>query len=152
MAAAAELRARLADGFRCAPLSSIMRTAVISVKMDSKLGEATELCSSRRIRHLPVVNDQGKLVGLVTDRNLRSYISPRVGTISENNADRETLDRRVHVIMIRNLVTGWSSMTLAQAAALMLDNRVGCLPVVDNERRLVGIVTTTDFLRVIAQP
>jgi acetoin utilization protein AcuB len=129
-----------------------MRTDVISVKMDSKLGEAMELCASRRIRHLPVVNDQGKLAGLVTDRNLRSYVSPRVGTISENNADRETLDRRVHVIMIRTIVTGWSSMTLAQAAALMLDHRVGCLPVVDNERRLVGIVTTTDFLRIIAQP
>jgi len=151
MTAGGGLQGKRADGLRNAQLGSIMKTSVISVNMDAKLGAAMDLCSTRRIRHLPVVDDEGKLAGLVTDRDLRSCISPRIGTISENNADRETLHRRVHVVMIRNLVIGLPAMTLAQAAKLMLERRVGCLPVVDEERRLVGIVTTSDFLRVIAQ-
>ena len=131
-------------------LVSVMRTDVCSVSMDATLGEAMTLCSDRRIRHLPVIDDEGRLAGLMTDRDLRSYVSPRIGTISENNADRETLHRRVHRIMVRNVVTGSPVMTLAQAAKLMLDKRVGCLPVVEEDQHLVGIVTLSDFLRLMA--
>jgi len=136
---------------RSAPLSSVMRSEVVSVGMDTSLGAALDVCSNRHIRHLPVVDEEGKLVGLVTDRDLRASISPRVGTISENNAARESLQRHVHVIMIRNLVTGTPSMALSLAAKLMLERRVGCLPVIYPDKSLVGIVTTSDFLRVIAQ-
>lgn len=136
---------------RNAPLSSMMRTDVISVDMDTKLGDALELCANRRIRHLPVVDEDGKLVGLVTDRDLRASISPRVGTISENNAARETLQRHVHRIMIRDLVTGTPAMAISLAAKLMLERRVGCIPVVNPDGSLAGIVTTSDFLRIITQ-
>ncbi len=136
---------------RSEPLSSIMNAEVVSVDMDTTVGAAINLCLDRRIRHLPVLDEAGKLVGLVTDRDLRGYISPRIGTISENNAARESLQRHVHVIMIRNLVTGSPTMTLAQAARLMLERKVGCLPVVHKDQTLAGIVTTTDFLRLIAQ-
>ncbi len=137
--------------FRSEPLSSILKAEVVSVDMDTTVGAAINLCLDRRIRHLPIVDEAGKLVGLVTDRDLRGYISPRVGTISENNAARESLQRHVHVIMIRNLVTGSPTMTLAQAAKLMLERKVGCLPITHEDQKLAGIVTTTDFLRLIAQ-
>jgi len=135
---------------RSAPLSSVMRADVISVDLDTTLGDALELCANRRIRHLPIVDEEGRLAGLVTDRDLRASISPRIGTISENNAARESLQRHVHVIMTRNLVTGTPTMALSLAAKLMLERRVGCLPVIHPDRSLAGIVTTSDFLRVIA--
>ncbi len=55
------------------PLSSIMKTEVISVGMDATLGEAMDLRLDRRIRHVPVLDETGQLAGLVTDRDLRAY-------------------------------------------------------------------------------
>jgi len=131
-------------------LASIMQRNVIRADADTTLGEAMTICFQHRIRHLPVVNNREKLAGLVTDRDLRFYISHRLGTIMENNSDREALHHHVHVMMIRRVITGNSEMTLTQAAQLMVDHRVGCLPIVDSENRIVGIVTAGDFLKLIA--
>jgi CBS domain-containing protein len=132
-------------------LTSVMKQDVIRAGMDTTLSEAVAICFQQRIRHLPVVNSNGQLAGLVTDRDLRFYISHRLGTIMENNSDRETLHRHMHVIMVRRLITGRPDMPIDEAAQLMVDNHIGCLPVVDAENRLLGIVTTGDFLRLIAQ-
>lgn len=130
----------------------IMNRDVVCVDMDTPLGHAIDLCSDKRIRHLPVLDEQKCLVGLVTDRDLRYYISPRLGTISEKRSDRESLHRPLHLIMVRAVVTVSVDATLADAAALMLANRVGCLPVVDDSHHVVGILTTTDLIRHIAEP
>jgi acetoin utilization protein AcuB len=131
-------------------LKDVMKRDVIRATMDTSLGEAVTLCFQHRIRHLPIVNSEGKLAGLVTDRDLRFYISHRLGTLMENNADRESLHHHLHVIMVRRVITGRPEMTLQDAAQMMLDNHIGCLPVVDGDHRLAGIVTATDFLRMIA--
>jgi len=131
-------------------LDMIMKRDVVSIDMDATLSEALELCMDRRIRHLPVTDDGGRLVGILTDRDIRYYLSPRLGTISENSADRATLERRVHVVMVRKIVVGTPDMSLAAAARKMLDHRVGSLPVVDSDHKLVGIVTANDFLILIA--
>jgi acetoin utilization protein AcuB len=127
-----------------------MQKNVVRATEDTTIGEAMTLCFQHRIRHLPVVNNLGKLVGIVTDRDLRFYISHRLGTIMENNTDRETLHRHVHVIMVRRVITGRMETPVADAAQLMVDHHVGCLPVVDKENRLLGLVTSGDFLRLIA--
>jgi CBS domain-containing protein len=132
-------------------IGKIMTLDVVCAGMDVSLGEAMELCSAKRIRHLPVLDEQQQLAGLVTDRDLRYYVSPRLGTISENRSDRESLKRPIHLIMIRTVVVASTDATVAEAAHLMLANRVGCLPILDPGRRVVGIVTTTDLLRYIAQ-
>ncbi len=139
-----------ADSAESLRLKNVMLQNVIRTDMDATLGEAMTICFQHRIRHLPVLNSDGKLVGLVTDRDMRFYVSHRIGTIMENNSDRETLHHHLHVIMVRRLITGRPEMTVTQAARHMLDNHVGCLPVVDAENRLVGIVTAGDFLRLIA--
>ncbi|MBZ5498721.1 MAG: CBS domain-containing protein [Acidobacteriia bacterium] len=132
-------------------LKSIMQQNVIRAEMDSTLGEAMTILFQHRIRHLPVLNSQERLAGLVTDRDLRFYISHRLGTIMENNSDRETLHHHLNVIMVRRVITGRPEMTVPEAARLMLDNHVGCLPVVDAEHHVLGIVTASDFLRLIAE-
>jgi acetoin utilization protein AcuB len=127
-------------------IESIMTREVICINMDIALGDAIELCSQNRIRHLPVLDEDKRLVGLVTDRDLRYSISPRVGTILENNSDRGTLSLHVHRIMKREVITTSVEAPLAQAAQLLLTHRIGCLPVVDSERHVIGIVTTADLL------
>jgi acetoin utilization protein AcuB len=115
------------------------------------LGKAIELCTEKRIRHLPVLDEHGQLTGLVTDRDLRYYVSPRIGTISENRSDRESLERPLHLIMIRKVIVASADTPISEAARLMLTNRVGCLPIINLGRHVVGIVTTTDLIRYIAQ-
>jgi acetoin utilization protein AcuB len=131
-------------------LESIMQRNVVRADTDTTLGEAMTICFQHRIRHLPVVNNREKLAGLVTDRDLRFYISHRLGTIMENNSDRETLHHHVHVMMVRRVITANPETSVTQAAQLMVDHRVGCLPIVDAENRILGIVTTGDFLKLIA--
>jgi CBS domain-containing protein len=129
----------------------IMTRDVVCINMDTTLGKALDLCSQKRIRHLPVLDEDNRLVGIVTDRDLRYFISPRLGTLSENSSDRESMNRHVHQMMVRQVVCAGESITLAEAAQMMLDNRIGCLLVVDSDRRVIGILTTTDLIRYVAQ-
>ena len=69
-----------------------------------------------------------------------------------SSRDRESLERPIHLIMARKVVVASAATPLWEAAQLMLDNRVGCLPIINLGRQVVGIVTTTDFIRHIAQP
>ncbi len=132
-------------------VKNLMNRDVVCADMDTPLGKAMDLCSEKRIRHLPVLDEHKQLVGLVTDRDLRYYVSPRLGTISENRSDRESLERPLHLIMVRNVVVASEEAALSEAAGLMLANRVGCLPIVDTDQHVVGIITTTDLIRYIAE-
>jgi CBS domain-containing protein len=132
-------------------VGKIMKSDVVCADMDFTLGKAIELCEEKRIRHLPIKDERGQLAGLVTDRDLRYYVSPRLGSISENRADRESLERPIHLIMARKVVVASADTPLWEAAQLMLDNRVGCLPIINLARQIVGILTTTDLIRYIAQ-
>ncbi|MGD0099754.1 MAG: CBS domain-containing protein [Acidobacteriota bacterium] len=136
---------------RISELDRVMTEDVVCIDMDFTLLKATELCSEKRIRHLPVLDEDNRLAGIVTDRDLRYFLSPRLGTISENSSDRESLSRHVHQMMVRKVVCATRDTTLSEAAQLMLANRVGCLPVVNGNRLVVGIITTSDILRYVAQ-
>jgi CBS domain-containing protein len=131
-------------------VAEIMTREVTCTEMDNTLGEAMALCSENQIRHLPVLDEHKCLVGLVTDRDLRYFLSPRLGTLSENSSDRESMERPVHLVMVRSVHVTSANSSLAEAAQIMLDHRIGCLPVIDGERHVVGIITTNDFLRYIA--
>jgi CBS domain-containing protein len=132
-------------------VAELMTPSVHTINMDTPIAQALEVCSQKKIRHLPIVDDLGELAGLVTDRDLRYCISPRIGTISENNADRESLKRPVHLIMIRNTITATPQTSIAEAAQSMLDHRVGCLVVIDPERHVIGMITSSDLIRCIAK-
>jgi CBS domain-containing protein len=132
-------------------VDEIMTREVICIDMDTSIGDSMEVCEEKRIRHLPIVDEQNCLVGLVTDRDLRYSISPRIGSISENNADRLSLKRPVHLIMVRKVFSTTPETSLSDAAELMLAHRIGCLPVIDQQRHVVGIATTSDFIRYVAQ-
>jgi acetoin utilization protein AcuB len=110
-----------------------------------------ELCTEKRIRHLPILDDNKQLAGLITDRDIRFHLSPRLGTISENKSDRESLERPIHLIMTRSVIVASEKTSLEEAAQLMLADRLGCLPVVNSDGRVVGIVTAIDFVGYIAR-
>src|SRR5262249_52535581 len=101
-----------------------------------------------RVHHLPVVAAADRLVGIVTDRDLRHHLfSPAVfPVLGVTPVDTLLGAMRVSDVMVTDVVTVRPDQSLGEAARLMMTRRVGSLPVVE-EGRLVGIITETDMLR-----
>lgn len=114
-------------------VADVMTTAVITVKASEPITGAHAEMQVGVIRHLPVVDDRGKLVGVLSDRDVLRKLASR-------------LPVRVSDVMTRDVVTIAPDAPAFEAAALMLDLKIGSLPVVDDAGALVGLVTQTDFL------
>jgi acetoin utilization protein AcuB len=130
---------------------AVMSTRVVTVTMDDSLATIRRLFQEHRFHHLLVV-EHGSLVGIISDRDLLKAISPNIGTLSETDRDRATLNKRAHHIMTRNPVTVQATTPIETAAALMLEKKVSCLPVTSNNLRLEGILTWRDILRALIEP
>lgn len=131
-------------------VSEIMRTVLVTVTMDHTIGQVKEIMKMKHIRHL-LVMDGSILVGIITDRDVRSHLSPRVDTPIESKSDKATLEIKVHQAMTRNPITVSPDTAIAEAASLILEHKIGCLPVIDRDGFIIGIITDADFLRYLAK-
>ena len=106
--------------------------------------DAQLIMHSKNIRHVPVVKD-GKLKGLLTDRDLRSY-SPSL--LNTSPAKRQEVFERtlVGMVMTKEVLTVMPETLLVDAVAKLCEKRYGCLPVVLEKDRLMGVLTVTDML------
>ncbi len=130
----------------------LMSQQVVTIGASDSCQEAAARMYGARVRHLPVVDSEGMLVGIVTDRDLRHHLfTPQVfrdlGTLSV-----DTLLKAVPVseVMSTPVVTARPEEELLAAAHDMLEDKVGSLPVVQGGR-VVGILTETDLLRQICR-
>ncbi|WP_412502150.1 CBS domain-containing protein [Shewanella algae] len=126
-------------------IADIMITRVVTVEMDDRLSVAKEIFHHAGFHHLLVVDDEGKLEGVLSERDLLRA-SPNLGSETATCRDLETLNKRVHQVMSRNPVTVAPHLGLAQASRLLLEKDIGSLPVLENGE-IVGIVTWKDLLR-----
>ncbi len=124
-------------------VGQFMSTDLFTVKPDDLVDLAASVMDWRHIRHVPVEDEEGRLVGLVTHRGL-------LHMISNGNRSTESGPITVRQIMVANPVTVSPSTSSLQAIELMRTNRIGCLPVVETGQ-LVGIVTSYDFLEATAK-
>jgi acetoin utilization protein AcuB len=130
-------------------VSDFMTRGIVTISMDDTLRTVRERFDTHEFHHLLVMEGR-QLIGVVSDRDLLRSISPFVGhDFSERSQDVATLNRRVHQIMSRHLVTASPDMTLEQAAELFLTHKVSCLPVVDEKMHPLGIITWRDVIRLI---
>ena len=118
--------------------------------MDHTVEQAREIMKLKHIRHLFIM-DGSNLVGIVTDRDVRFHLSPRVGSPIESKTDKATLETKLHQIMKRELITVLPDTPIAEAANLILKHKIGCLPVIDKDGLTIGIITDADFLRYLAK-
>ena len=132
-----------------ATVSEIMARRLVTVSPDDTLAVVRRLFDEHRFHHLIVV-EKGIARGVLSQRDLLKNISPFVGTMSESRRDMWTLEKRVHQIMNRTIVWAKPETPITEAALMMAANRISCLPVLDDKGRPVGIVTTVDLLRWIA--
>ena len=125
----------------------IMTTPVISLFAEQSLPLADDIMRFKHLRHLPVIDDNNMLVGMVSHRDiLRAQISSLTGlTDMERRARQDSVT--VSQIMTREVWTAGPDTPASNAGQLLLDHHFGCLPVVDLVGHLVGIVTERDFLR-----
>ena len=145
-----------------ATIEMVMTRQIITVAMDDPLHKIQRIFEHEGFHHLLVI-DEGELVGVISDRDLLSALSPYVDTPSEQRRDQRTLHRRAHHIMSRRLVTVTRETPIAHAAALLLKHSIGCLPVISSSvpvrthagshlrlvtarRTIEGIVTWRDIM------
>lgn len=127
-------------------IRDIMTTSVVTLDIDDRLTRARQIFAEHKLHHLPVMH-AGRLVGILSDRDVLRTTSPFVGGAAEREQDLEVLHRPVHRIMTRNVITARPEDTIAAAGGFMLIHTISSLPVLSEHGALVGIVTSRDLLR-----
>ncbi|WP_445371770.1 CBS domain-containing protein [Methylomonas sp. HW2-6] len=134
-------------------VSELMTTKVFTVEPHDLIDRVFFLIHYEKIRHLPVV-EKGKLVGIVSDRDLYKALGPKsnsnVVEANKDNTQLHVVSQKVVHIMHRGVYTVTPDTPASAAAAMMADHRIGALPVVEKDK-LVGILSATDILRVFAK-
>jgi len=123
-----------------------MTDAVITARPDMPVLDARHSMVEHRIRHLVVTSDGGELLGIVTDRDIRLNLPSQATSLSDWEMNYLLTRPTVEKVMTTSVITVGPDRSARDAAELMLDHRIGALPVVDGGR-LIGIVTETDLLR-----
>ena len=127
-----------------------MTRDVVTVEADTPFLEARLILKNKKIRHLPVV-DHGKLMGVVTDRDLKEAAPSGATTLDVYEVNYLLLKMTVRDLIKKGPITVKPTNSVEKAALLMHDHKIGCLPVVDDAGSLVGVITETDLLGVMVE-
>ena len=124
-----------------------MSSPAITITPDTPLQDALNLMHAHHFRRLPVVDEKGQLVGIVSERDLL-YASPPPGTLAGGLELAHLFsERNIEEIMTRDVLTTTPGTFVEDAARLMAENKIGGLPVVDKDNHVVGVITETDVFR-----
>lgn len=128
-------------------VSDIMKTQVITISPEETIRSAMLLLLQHRFRHLPVINSERRLVGIVSDRDLRLALPSKLKVDEE---DIEILNTPVSSIMTEDVISCHPLDFVDEVASTLYEKRISSLPVLQNGE-LVGIVTETDILHTLVQ-
>lgn len=132
---------RFASG--CAP--------AITINMAAPVSDALALMHEHSVRRLPVVIDTGQLYGVITQGDIRGADVLRVAGVDIVDIAAALRRARVYQVMAEDPLTVTPETSLREAAMLMIENKIGGLPVIDSDRRVVGIVTESDLFEALLQ-
>ena len=122
----------------------------ITVSPDLSVTEAMQKMRQNNVHRFPVVDRQGKLVGIITYRDLLHASPSSATSLSMWEISYLLSQIKVKEVMTRNVITVGEDTTLEEAAGLMVDNEIGSLPVIHNDK-IVGIITESDLFRVFRE-
>jgi acetoin utilization protein AcuB len=134
----------MANAYGWMKVVDVMTSNPLMVRPDETVGQAEDLMTENTIRQLPVV-DNGALLGIVTDRDVRSFLSDTL--FSDPEARERARHTRVREVMTTEPLTLSPEDELADAVELLVEQKVGGVPVVDEAQGVIGIVTYVDVLR-----
>jgi acetoin utilization protein AcuB len=135
---------------RMKTVESVMTQDIFVVRMDDSIGTIREILKAAKFHHLFVVAGR-KLVGILSDRDVLKIISPFLNTLMETTRDLTVLDRKVHQVMSRKLITVDKNTSIEVAIRMLIEKNISCLPVVSAEGEIQGVVTWRDMLKAYLQ-
>jgi len=153
------------SGHTALGLSSVLRTVedvmtehVVCLEGQHTLATVIEIMERGRFRHVPVVDKQKRLVGIISDRDVLRYLPfrqgqrrPRPGVFRSGlfdvSSDEPALHESIDRIMKRDIIHVAPNCSFYDAVKMLYETKISCLPVVDGEKKLLGIVTVTDVMR-----
>ncbi|WP_181349898.1 acetoin utilization AcuB family protein [Thalassobacillus sp. CUG 92003] len=127
-------------------IEEMMRTDIIKLKADDSIENALKLLNDYHIRHIPIVDDDNKVVGIVSDRDVRDA-SP---SIFDRQSGANALKNDIQSIMSSPVITVHPLDFVEEVAAIFYDNEIACVPVT-RENKLIGMITEKDLLYTLIQ-
>ncbi|OAH56241.1 acetoin utilization protein AcuB [Domibacillus aminovorans] len=127
-------------------VEEIMQINVHTLSPDDTIATALQLCRDHKIRHIPITNEEGALVGLVTDRDIKDATP----SILQKETGKDELNKPLRLIMKKNVITGHPLDFVEDAATTLYEHNISCIPVVQNGD-VVGILTETDVLHTFVE-
>lgn len=158
-----ERLAGVADSFRrlaqklCCPclkekqmlISPWMTTEAISVQPDTSLSRCQKLMKEHGVRRLPVVDDSNRVIGIISDRDVKSASPSKATSLEVHEIQYLLAEVKAKDIMTSNPICVKSNESISKVALIMLDKKIGGMPVVDDDNHLLGIITDQDVFRVL---
>lgn len=133
-------------------VDDVMSRDPLTASTGDPLSAVIERMGRHGIRHLPVIDDDRRVIGMVSDRDVRTAIRNPLGAISARDAAVRIESTRVRQAMTRQPTTLPAGTRLSQAAVFFANHKVGALPIIDEHERLVGLVSYLDVLRAVVGP
>jgi len=131
-------------------LENLMQKRVVTVDIDSSLWEVKMLFDNTKFHHL-LVTENSLIVGIISDRDYLKAVSPNLGTAAETQKDTVTLNKRAHLIMTRSLHTLSKEHTVADAISLFNHKNISCIPIIDEYKKIQGIISWRDIMKLMYQ-
>lgn len=130
-------------------VATIMSKALVTVDVYDSLRKVKKIFDDSEFHHLLVV-EEGRLFGVIEDRDLLKALSPSVGTVTETAGDQATLNKKAHLIMTRKPITVKAQARIYDAIEIFNQHHdLSCIPVVDDEYKPVGIISWRDILKTL---
>lgn len=128
-----------------------MTMTPVTITPDTPFMGAVRLMHRHRFRRLPVVDEDGRLIGIVSERDLLFALPSPPASPSALELDYLVSKLKIQDIMTRDVITTTPDAPIEEAARLILDRKIGGLPVVDDENQVVGVITETDIFRTFVE-
>ncbi len=122
-----------------------MSKNIITVTKEVKISQALDIFASNNFHRLPVIDKHNHLIGLLTESTIQSHTPSKATSLSIHELNYLLSKTSVESIMIKDVITIKPDRLLEEAAELMMNKNISCLPVIDDEELLVGIITQRDI-------
>ncbi len=132
-------------------VAELMTADPLCVTRDASLKDAHDLMRSKNVRHIPVIDEHGALVGMLTQKIMIAKVMSLMAQYGATALERKEKQQLVADLMATDFAAVTPQQSLADVVKFFIDHRHGCLPVVDENNKLKGILTSSDFVRLAAE-